>query len=74
MLQVVSTNIPPVGTNEVLIRMKLSAINPSDLLLIKGRYPGRVALPATPGYEGMGIIIEKGNCVKNSHRLDDSKI
>lgn len=40
----------------VQVRMLASPVNPSDLMTIRGIYPKRPALPAVPGYEGVGII------------------
>ncbi len=62
-LHVTDVDKPLLNADQVLIRMQLRAINPSDLLTIRGNYPGRIALPAIPGYEGIGIIIEKGKNV-----------
>ncbi len=36
------------------------AVNPSDLLAVRGVYRHRIALPATAGYEGMGVVVEGG--------------
>src|SRR6266403_3281543 len=38
--------------------------NPADLNQIEGKYPVRPELPATPGFEGAGVIIELGAGVK----------
>lgn len=48
---------PPSG--HVLVRMLASPINPSDLIFISGTYGIRPALPATPGFEGVGVV-ERG--------------
>jgi NADPH:quinone reductase-like Zn-dependent oxidoreductase len=45
---------------EILVRMKLRPINPSDLIPIRGAYAHRIPLPAVPGYEGVGIVEEVG--------------
>ncbi|SDE41157.1 NADPH:quinone reductase [Paenibacillus sp. UNCCL117] len=50
----------PPGPGELLVRMKLSPINPSDLIPIRGAYAHRIALPAIPGYEGIGVVEETG--------------
>lgn len=59
-LYVAKMDRPLLKADEVLVRMQLRSINPSDLLTITGRYPSRIVLPAIPGYEGMGVIVEKG--------------
>lgn len=45
---------------EVLVRMLASPINPSDLLYIQGNYGIKPQLPATPGFEGVGIVEASG--------------
>ena len=47
---------PRPGPGEVRVRMILSPINPSDLLVVRGRYGVLPELPATPGFEGVGIV------------------
>lgn len=59
-LYVAKVDRPLLKADEVLVRMQLRSINPSDLLTIKGRYPSRIVLPAIPGYEGVGVIVEQG--------------
>jgi NADPH:quinone reductase-like Zn-dependent oxidoreductase len=44
------------GRNEVRVRMLASPINPSDLLVVRGRYGRLPTLPATPGFEGAGVV------------------
>src|SRR5262245_28698712 len=44
------------GRNEVRVRMTMSPINPSDLLVVRGQYGKLPPLPATPGFEGVGVI------------------
>lgn len=54
--------IPVLKSDEIFVKIKARAINPSDLLSIGGVGPYRkkIELPATPGFEGVGIVIEKG--------------
>jgi NADPH:quinone reductase-like Zn-dependent oxidoreductase len=40
--------------------MLASPINPSDLMTVRGIYGRRPTLPATPGYEGVGIVDAAG--------------
>ena len=46
--------------DEVLIKMLLRPINPSDLIPITGAYSHRISLPTIPGYEGVGIVEDVG--------------
>lgn len=51
---------------EVLVRMKVRPINPSDVIPITGAYAHRIPLPTIPGYEGVGIIEAVGQSVSSS--------
>jgi NADPH:quinone reductase-like Zn-dependent oxidoreductase len=51
---------PHPGPGEVRVRMIMSPVNPSDLLVVRGRYGVLPALPATPGFEGVGVVDEAG--------------
>jgi NADPH:quinone reductase-like Zn-dependent oxidoreductase len=51
---------PEPGPGEVRVRMVASPINPSDLLVVRGRYGVLPTLPATPGFEGVGIVDKAG--------------
>ncbi len=51
---------PRPGPGQVRVRMVLSPINPSDLLVVLGQYGVLPNLPATPGFEGVGIVDEVG--------------
>jgi NADPH:quinone reductase-like Zn-dependent oxidoreductase len=59
-LQVRETPVPDVGPNQVRVRMLLSPINPSDLLVVRGNYGKLPTLPATPGFEGVGVVEAAG--------------
>ncbi|KEF39351.1 Zn-dependent oxidoreductase, NADPH:quinone reductase [Schinkia azotoformans MEV2011] len=62
-LKVERKNIQPPTNGEVLVRMKVRPINPSDLIPIRGAYSHRVSLPNIPGYEGIGIVEDVGASV-----------
>ena len=51
---------PHPGPGEVRVRMLLSPVNPSDLLVVRGQYGVLPRLPATPGFEGVGVVDEVG--------------
>ncbi|MGH0677158.1 zinc-dependent alcohol dehydrogenase family protein [Bacillus luti] len=59
-LQVEYKNIESLKDNEVLVRMRVRPINPSDLIPITGAYAHRIQLPNIPGYEGVGIVEDVG--------------
>jgi trans-2-enoyl-CoA reductase len=55
---------PTPGADEVVVKMRAAPINPADLNQIEGKYPVRPELPATPGFEGAGVVVELGAEVK----------
>jgi len=55
---------PTAAADEAIVKMLAAPINPADLNQIEGKYPVRPELPATPGFEGAGIIVELGTDVK----------
>lgn len=40
----------------VVVRMRASPINPSDLVSVSGAYAFRLPLPFIPGFEGVGVV------------------
>lgn len=59
-LQLRDVSIPEPGRNQVRVRMLASPVNPSDLLVVRGRYGRLPSLPATPGFEGVGVVEAAG--------------
>ncbi len=55
-LQVRDLPTPEPGRGQVRVRMLVSPINPSDLLMVQGAYGRLPALPAVPGFEGVGVV------------------
>src|SRR5215475_5898738 len=51
---------PTPAADEVAVKMLAAPINPADLNQIEGKYPVRAELPATPGFEGAGVVVELG--------------
>jgi trans-2-enoyl-CoA reductase len=64
-LHVESQPWPTPSAGEVIVKMRAAPINPADLNQIEGKYPVRAELPATPGFEGAGIVAEVGPNVTN---------
>ncbi|XP_071113909.1 enoyl-[acyl-carrier-protein] reductase, mitochondrial-like [Haliotis cracherodii] len=54
-----------VQKHEVLIKMLMAPVNPSDINMIEGTYFIRPPLPAVVGNEGVGEIIGKGSSVSD---------
>jgi mitochondrial enoyl-[acyl-carrier protein] reductase / trans-2-enoyl-CoA reductase len=59
-LRIESRPWPAPAPDEALVRMRAAPINPADLNQIEGKYPVRPELPATPGFEGAGIVVDAG--------------
>jgi trans-2-enoyl-CoA reductase len=51
--------------DEAVVWVLAAPINPADLNAIEGKYPVRPVLPATPGFEGAGVVVETGSAVKD---------
>ena len=64
-LRVVERPWPQPAADEVVVKMSAAPINPADLNSIEGKYPIRPALPATPGMEGAGFVVERGSDVRD---------
>jgi mitochondrial enoyl-[acyl-carrier protein] reductase / trans-2-enoyl-CoA reductase len=64
-LRVESQERPTPGPDEAVLQMRAAPINPADLNQIEGKYPVRPELPATPGFEGAGVVVDLGSDVKN---------
>ncbi|HEY1188584.1 MAG TPA: zinc-dependent alcohol dehydrogenase family protein, partial [Gemmata sp.] len=54
---------PQPKRGEVLVRMLASPINPSDLMYVQGTYGLKPSFPATPGFEGVGVVEATGGGV-----------
>ena len=59
-LRVESRPWPTPGPGEAVVKMREAPINPADLNQIEGKYPVRRELPATPGFEGAGVVADLG--------------
>jgi mitochondrial enoyl-[acyl-carrier protein] reductase / trans-2-enoyl-CoA reductase len=63
-LHVETRSWPTPAADEAVVKMHAAPINPADLNQIEGKYPVRPELPATPGFEGAGVVVEFGAQVK----------
>jgi mitochondrial enoyl-[acyl-carrier protein] reductase / trans-2-enoyl-CoA reductase len=63
-LHVESRPWPAPTAGEVVVKIRAAPINPADLNQIEGKYPVRAELPATPGFEGAGVVVDAGADVK----------
>jgi NADPH2:quinone reductase len=52
--------VPRPGPGQVLVKVFASPVNPSDLMFIQGLYGFKKPLPAVPGFEGSGTVVESG--------------
>jgi len=61
---------PPLGPDDIRVRVHAAAVNFPDNLLIQGQYQVKPPLPFTPGFEVAGEVIEAGTNVTR-HRVGD---
>ena len=59
-LQIQTEAWPKPAADEAVVEMCAAPINPADINAIEGKYPGRREVPAVPGFEGAGIVVEVG--------------
>jgi trans-2-enoyl-CoA reductase len=64
-LRIESRPWPTAAPDEAVVKMQAAPVNPADLNQIEGKYPIRPELPATPGFEGAGTVVEVGAKVTN---------
>ncbi|XP_018323422.1 enoyl-[acyl-carrier-protein] reductase, mitochondrial [Agrilus planipennis] len=64
-VKVVEETLSKVKPNEVLVKILAAPVNPADINTIEGKYPSKPKLPAVPGNEGVGRILEVGSDVTN---------
>jgi NADPH2:quinone reductase len=50
--------VPALGEGEVLVQIKASSVNPSDVGTVAGRFHSK--LPMTPGRDFAGVVVEGG--------------
>ena len=60
-LQPGSIGVPTPGPSQVLIKVGLASINPSDVMFIKGQYGQPRAKGQPAGFEGVGTVVAGGD-------------
>jgi NADPH:quinone reductase-like Zn-dependent oxidoreductase len=66
-LKIVELEKPLPAAGEVLVKVLASPINPSDIAFIRGAYNIKKQLPAIPGFEGSGKVVELGEGVDKKY-------
>ncbi len=59
-LKLMERPVPVPGRGQVLVRIEAAPCNPSDLLLLQGKYGSLKTLPSVPGWEGAGTVVASG--------------
>jgi NADPH:quinone reductase-like Zn-dependent oxidoreductase len=59
-LRVVQRSVPTARRGQVLIKIEATPCNPSDLLLLQGKYGVLQTLPSVPGWEASGTVVATG--------------
>ena len=49
--------VPTCGPNQILVKVDSAALNPSDLMFMRGLYRAPIKYPHTPGIEASGTIV-----------------
>ena len=62
-LKLVEREMPFVGPNDVLVKVKAVSINYRDVMVVNGTYNPRMKLPAVPFSDGAGEVAEVGSNV-----------
>jgi NADPH:quinone reductase-like Zn-dependent oxidoreductase len=64
-LKIMDTEMPKPSANDVVIKVHAAPINPSDIAFIQGEYNVIKTLPAIPGFEASGVIVDAGDNIKS---------
>jgi len=65
-LRVAERTLNSLPAEKLLIKMEASPCNPSDIAFMQGGYNVIKTLPAVPGFEGCGIVVDTGEGVDAS--------
>src|SRR5690349_18157132 len=64
-LEVVDVPAPVAGPGELLVRVRAAGVNLSDVLMRENRYAVTPTLPAVPGNEVVGEVVQIGRDVRD---------
>lgn len=64
-LSVGPANLPLLQPNQVLVRLEYASVSATDIRFLQGHCPVVRALPAVPGFEASGTVVETGSRLKN---------
>lgn len=70
-IELVGSEEPRPKPGEILVRIRLAPIHPSDLNLISGTYGDKPPLPCVPGGEAYGEVVEVGAEAARLHEVGD---
>jgi NADPH:quinone reductase-like Zn-dependent oxidoreductase len=59
-LELVDVEVPKPGPRDALVKLTVRPISPYELAIIKGTYRIKPSLPATAGFEGVGVVSAVG--------------
>ncbi len=62
-LAVVERDVPPVGPDEVRVKVAFASLNYRDLLMVQGMYNAKQKLPLVPCSDGAGVVDAVGASV-----------
>ena len=58
---------PKPRQDEILVRVRLSPVHPSDMHIMRGRFGHQPTLPASPGIECVGVVEGLGRALPVPH-------
>lgn len=66
----VDATLPPIGKDDIHVKMLYAPINPADLNIVTGNYALKVPGPAVGGSEGLAKVVSVGSNVKGVKQGD----
>ncbi|KAI1812215.1 hypothetical protein GGS20DRAFT_578518 [Poronia punctata] len=69
-LKCVEAEVPKVGDNDVLVKIRAASLNYRDLIIPRGMYPFPTKFPVVPASDGAGDVVEVGSKVTKFKKGD----